>query len=110
MDYAALDWAFSQHVSSGQKLMLIALARARSPESKACAPTHDTLATFCGMGRTTVKSTLKDLEVLGLVKIQARSVGAAQISNQYWLNLGLVIQPPAGVPPQPVLADPFAQE
>ena len=72
MSWLALDWASKQKTGNGtNKLVLICLAN-YADDKNTCFPSFKTLISITEMSRSTIIRALKNLEQLGLIKIQER--------------------------------------
>lgn len=68
MSNAALSWAFPIPITGPRKAVLIALAEHANDQAE-CWPTVSRLVLFSGSSERTVRTSLKELEVAGLIRV-----------------------------------------
>ena len=87
MSFQAMSWAVEKKLPALQKLVLLMLANHSNGHNGRCDPSHDRLAKECGMSITALKSAVKNLEQIGLLKIVRNKIGSVNLPNQYELQL-----------------------
>lgn len=88
MSFQAMGWATRAKVAnSNQRLVLLMLANRFNNETKIANASHATLAEDCCMSVSTLKKTIKELEVLKLVIIKRRSKDGVSLPNLYILDV-----------------------
>ena len=87
MSFQAMSWAVEKKLPALQKLVLLMLANHSNGHTGRCDPSHDRLAKECGMSITALKSAVKNLEQIGLLKIVPNKIGSVNLPNQYELQL-----------------------
>ena len=70
--FYAYNVIFEGSLSSGAKLVYVYLCKCADREGK-CFPSHKNISTACGVGVTTVKKSLSELEAAGFVKVQGQA-------------------------------------
>ncbi|MEA9906096.1 helix-turn-helix domain-containing protein [Xanthomonas campestris pv. raphani] len=89
MSFQALTWAVQQQLPVQQKMVLLMLANRTNPDHGRCDPTHQKLATDCGMSPESVKRSIRALAERGLLTIRRRWDGDVSLPNQYDLHIGV---------------------
>lgn len=82
MSNAALTWAFPLPITGPKKAVLIALSE-HADDQGGCWPSVARIVLFSGVSERTVRTSLADLETIGLLRID-RSKGG-RTPNRYWL-------------------------
>ena len=97
MSFQAMTWAVEQKLPAMQKIVLLMMANRANHETGQCYPSHELLATECGMSKRAVIDQISQLEKLGLIEV-IRSVGTNGVknANKYRLRLHLTINCSAG--------------
>lgn len=88
MSFQAMTWAVEQVLPSNQKIVLLMLANRTNHDTGRCDPSHKRLAFECGMGVSTLKRMITELEKGGYLTVEAKKVGDVNLPNQYVLHLG----------------------
>ncbi|WP_372371834.1 helix-turn-helix domain-containing protein [Xanthomonas axonopodis] len=88
MSFQALTWAVQQQLPVQQKMVLLMLANRTNPDHGRCDPTHQKLASDCGMSPESVKRSIRALAERGLLTIRRRWDGDVSLPNQYDLHIG----------------------
>jgi len=70
--FYAYNAIFDAPVSSSAKLVYTYLCKCANAEGK-CFPSHKNISDVCGIGVTTIKKSLNELESAGLIKIQGQA-------------------------------------
>ena len=91
MSLGALSWAAKQNIKSVQKLTLMMLANRHNGDTGQCNPSHSLLAQDCGLSDSGVRTAVRQLAALGLIKIISTSKNGVKLPNQYVLNTHLNI-------------------
>ena len=91
MSLDALSWAAKQNIKSVQKLTLMMLANRHNGDTGQCNPSHSLLAQDCGLSDSGVRTAVRQLAALGLIKIISTSKNGVKLPNQYVLNTRLYI-------------------
>ena len=86
MSVEASAWAWRQHISSGAKMVLLALAD-HADRQGYCWPGADGLAEKCDLTRSTIWRHLQLLEAATLITRTRRSSHDGRKSNAYQLNM-----------------------
>ena len=82
-----MTWAWHQHIPSGEKLVLLALAD-RADDSGHCFPGLETLSEKTSMSRRGIQKVLAKLEERKLIARGRRYIDGRRSSNQYSLRIG----------------------
>ncbi|MHB9838495.1 helix-turn-helix domain-containing protein [Paraburkholderia terrae] len=88
MSFQAMTWAVEQDLPALQKLVLLMLANRTNPDTGRCDPSHDKVASDCGMSKPSVKRAISDLAEKGLVEIHRQASNGVNLPNQYTLRVG----------------------
>jgi len=81
-----MTWATAKKCGSAStKLVLLMLANHSNGHTAQCNPRHKILASECDMTVETLKTHIKRLEALGLIKIIPQYADGVQLPNQYIL-------------------------
>lgn len=80
-----MTWAVRQELPALQKLVLLMLANRTNPDTGRCDPSHERLATDCGMSKTAVKNALSSLRDAGKIEVIHRSADGVNLPNHYRL-------------------------
>ncbi|MDD5215347.1 MAG: helix-turn-helix domain-containing protein, partial [Methylococcales bacterium] len=91
MSFQAMTWAVEQELPAMQKIVLLMLANRTNHDTGLCFPSHETLATECGMDKRSVIRQIEKLEAAGLLSVN-RSTNKP---NSYTLNLSSVTKSPS---------------
>lgn len=87
MSFQAIAWAVRQKLPCTQKIVLVMLADRHNGDTGRCDPSHDRLASDCGLTRRSVMDQLAKLDKAGFIRTHHRIVGQLKTSNQYTLVL-----------------------
>lgn len=87
MSYKATAWAYDLELPSPRKFVLVALADFADEEGT-CFPSQERLAKMTGLGESTVRRALTDLESEHLLSKQPRFKDGHRTSNRYRLAIG----------------------
>ncbi len=102
MSNRALNWAWDCQLKAGKKILLLALAD-MADENDSCFPGQRRLAEMTGCSEDTVMRGLRELEALGLLTRQRRTVtGGFRTSDRFMLHVGA--QPNSQSEPNPQIA------
>lgn len=88
MSFQAMTWAVEQVLPSNQKIVLLMLANRTNHDTGRCDPSHKRLAFECGMGVSTLKRMISELEKAGYLSVESKKVGDVNLPNQYVLHMG----------------------
>ena len=86
MSFQAMTWATEQDVPAMQKIVLLMLANRTNDDTGQCNPSHEKLASDCGMSVRACKDQLSRLEAAGLLTIIRRQKEGVSLPNQYVLH------------------------
>ena len=87
MSIPALNWAIAQRLKPTRKLVLLALAHRQHQKTTQCNPSLSTLIADTGLSRSAIKTALRHLEKLKLLRVISRKATGRDLSNQYELLL-----------------------
>ena len=87
MSFNAMAWAVRQKLPCTQKIVLLMLADRHNSDTGRCDPSHDRLASDCGLTRRSVMDQLAKLDKAGFIKTHHRVIDKLKTSNQYTLVL-----------------------
>lgn len=87
MSFQSMAWAVRQKLPCTQKMVLVMLADRHNDDTGRCDPSHDKLASDCGLSRRTVIDHIEALEKAGFLSISRRSIDGYKTSNQYQLHI-----------------------
>ena len=90
MSIAALNWAIAQRLHATQKLVLLTLGHRHHQITGQCNPSLSTLIADTGLSRSAIKTALRHLEKLKLLRVISRKATGRDLSNQYELLLETV--------------------
>ena len=87
MSYQAMGWATEQDIPAMQKIVLLMLANRMNQDTGRCFPSHNRLATECGMSKRSVIRQIEKLEKFGFLSVIRETQNGAKIRNQYVLPI-----------------------
>ncbi len=88
MSFQVMTWAVEQELPALQKLVLLTLANCCNSHTGRCDPSHDTLATECGMSRGSVRQAIAEIEKKGLIEIRRQTQNGVKLPDQDVLKVG----------------------